>query len=159
MKRVLLAASLIVLVLGGVAFWHLNRPKVKINRAVDRLFETLGHKKVSLTAPTDPREALRDVLAAEIRIIGIPEVDSPVVTFEQFCEKVDTLHRLTSLCEFQEQDRRVIIEGHQAQASRTTTITAAAGPRFRMEQTRDLIFDLEKSDRWRITAIRARKED
>lgn len=159
MKRVLPAASLLVLFLGGAAFWHLNRPEVKINRAVDRLIEALEHKKVSLTAPADPRETLVDVLAAEIRIIGIPEVDSPVVTFEQFCEKVDTLHRLTSLCEFREQDRRVIIEGHQAQASRTTTLTVAAGPRFRMEQTRDLIFDLERSDRWRITAIRAREGD
>lgn len=159
MKRILLAAILIGLTIGGATYWHFNRPEMEINRAVDRIFETLEHKKVSLTTPADPRESLRDVLADEIRIIGIPEVKSPVLTFDQFCEKVTTLHSLTSLCEFREQARGVIIEGDQAQASRTTTMTAAAGPRFRMEKTWELIFDLEKTDHWRITAIRAENAD
>jgi hypothetical protein len=159
MKRPIFILLLIIIAAGSGTFWYLNQPAKKIDRAVDRLFDAVEHKKVSLSPPGDPRQVISEIFAERVSIIGIPKISNEPMAREKLAEKLKMFHELTTLCEFEESARQVKVVGDRAEASRTTTMTVAAGPRFRNEETWEVTFEFEKSDRWRITTIRAEKAD
>ncbi|MGB0328188.1 MAG: hypothetical protein ACPGJR_11690 [Akkermansiaceae bacterium] len=157
MKRPAILLISIVLALGGGGFWYLNQPAKKIDRTVDRLFDAIEHKKISLTPPGDPRQLISGIFTEKVTVSGIPQISDDRISREVLAKKLKTFHELTTLCEIKELTRSVKVNGSKAEASRSTTMTVAAGPRFKSEETWNLTFELEKSDHWRIIAIQAKK--
>lgn len=155
MKRTLPILLLLILALGGGYFYYRQQPAQQINRTVDQLFETVAHKALSLRKPSDTREALEEIFAEEVTLKGLPMLPDQRVPRERLLKTVATLHELTTLCQFEESKRALTLKGETAQALRGTTVIVAWGPETRREQDWELVFTLEKQDRWRITAIRA----
>lgn len=154
MKKTIIISLVLALATAGGFFWYFQQAPQKINSTVDQLFEAIAHKKISLRKPSDVQESLREILADELTISGISQIREPTLTLKEFTTFVLNLHEFTSLCEFSEHDRSHQIAGNKAQVYCTTTIIVAAGPNTRTEQKQEFTFDLENTDRWRITAIR-----
>lgn len=157
MKRPAILLISIVFALGGGGFWYLNQPAKKIDRAVDRLFDAIEHKKISLTPPGDPHQLISEIFTEKVTVSRIPQISDDPISREVLAEKLRTFHELTTLCEIKELTRSVKVNGSKAEAFRSTTVTVAAGPRFKSEEIWNLSFELEKTDRWRITTIKAKK--
>mgnify|MGYP005845104459 CR=1 FL=1 len=157
MKKKLVAVVLVIVALCAAYLWYANRAPQQINRTVDELLEAVAHKNISLQTPAEVEKSLEKILAAEIQVLGLSQMSSKPLARSKIVQKVHTFHRLSSLCRFEEESRALKIAGKKAQAYRTTMVKVAAGPRFKSEERWHLSFDLEKSDRWRITTIRAQK--
>jgi len=155
MKKAIVLGLVVALAILGGFIWHSRQPTQKINGTIDQLFDTVAHQKIFSPAAAEVKESLREVFADEVALSKIDRFPGGTLSFNEIFNSVRTFQNFTTLCEFAEIERSVAIVGDRAQAFRTTTVAIAAGPDSRTEQTYDFTFDLENTDRWRITAIRA----
>ena len=146
---VLLAAALI----SGYR-WHANQPEQKINGVVDQLIEAVEYSKLNFRQRSEVHDAIREVMAETIDFQGEAPLPEGEIGYDSIFSRLDFIHSVTTLREFTELDRSLMISNSEAQVTRTTEIKFAAGKSFGDTQTWKLIFDLELGEQWRIIRIR-----
>jgi len=153
MKRLLLPALVLALLVGGYFFYR-NQDEQQISRQIDQLIENIEHKKISLRKPSDVKKAVEEVLADEIEFYGAFPVPSGTHTPEDVIDKLGTLHGLTTLCEIEESSREIEIKGNKATVTVEAEIHVAVGKNIQRRENWTMMFELEKSDIWRISGIK-----
>jgi hypothetical protein len=157
MKKWLILGILIVFALISGYRWHANQPEQKINGVVDHLIEAVAYHKLNFRQRSDVHDAIREVMAETVDFQGEAPLPEGEVSHERIFSQLDFMHSVTTLREFTELDRSLMISGAEAQVIRTTEIKFAAGKSFRDTQTWKLVFDLELDQKWRIIRIRGER--
>ena len=155
-KRLFLIILLLLIPLGGY-LWHHQQPEQQIGRTIEQFFEHVEHRKVSIRQPDDVSTAFQESLADKIIFQGASPIPDEELTVKEAINRVGQLHALTTLVEITEMSRTLKVIGSKAQAYLSIKILAAAGKNYKIEQAWELVFDLEESDKWRITGIRGRE--
>ncbi|YCM44453.1 hypothetical protein V2O64_00275 [Verrucomicrobiaceae bacterium 227] len=153
MKRILLLVIVLALLTGGY-FVFRNQDKQQIGRQVDQLIENIEHKKISLRKPSDVKTSLEAILADEIEFFGAPPVPSGTHSPDDVIDKLATFHGFTTLCEIEEKSRDIEINGDEARVTIEAEVHVAIGKNLQKRENWTMMFQLKKSDVWRISGIK-----
>lgn len=155
MKRPhLLFALFALLLLGGTYYLYRNQDQQLISRQVDQLIENIEHKKISLRKPSDVEFAVKAVLSDKIECYGAFPVPSGTHTTAEVIEKISEFHAWTSLCEMDESNRKIEVNGDRAKVTLEAEVHVALGKNIQRRENWTLMFELQKMDVWRITGIK-----
>jgi hypothetical protein len=161
MKTRIAIISLIVVALLSGFVWHYNQPKQKIDRTVDQFIDAIEYNSSNLRSRDDVHEAVGNSTAEPItlKVSELPfNIEIPrEMSLEGFCKRIDLLHAMTVTRGFKKLEEDLQLMGNKAQLTRIDEITMTTPLRESKSELWELIFDLELKERWRITAIRARR--
>lgn len=152
-KWIFIGGLLIVALIFGYR-WYNDQPEQKINRAVDQLIEAIEYSKLNFRERSDVHDAIREVTTETVDFKGESPLPEGEISVDRLFNKLDLLHTMTTLRQFTELERTLLISGSEAQVTRTNEIKFAAGSSYQDTQTWKLIFDLELHGQWRIIRIR-----
>ncbi len=161
MKTRIAIISLIVVALLSGFVWHYNQPKQKIDRTVDQFIDAIEYNSSNLRSRDDVHEAVENSTAEPItlKVSELPfNIEIPrEMSLEGFCKQIDLLHAMTVTRGFKKLEEDLQLMGNKAQLTRIDEITMTTPLRESKSELWELIFDLELKERWRITALRARR--
>lgn len=153
-RPLLLSLIVIALVCGGGYFWWQSQPSAQVNRQLDILLDAMRFEKLSLKQKEDRHDAIREVFAPQVSLIGEGYFPNEDFNQDQFISRMDDAHAMITLLKIEELERQIDISGSEARALLTLTVTVAAGPDFKKTQNWQLAADFEKTaERWQITAM------
>ena len=161
MKHRIAIISLIVVAMIGGVVWYYNQPKQKINRTIDQFISAIEYNSTNLRSRKDVHEAVQASTAEPITL-KVPELPFNLeipkeMSLEGLCNRVDQLHSITVRRKFTKREEDLQLVGNKAQLTRIDEITMTTPLRETKSELWELIFDLELKERWKITAIRARR--
>ena len=158
--RIAIISLIIVAVIGGFV-WHYNQPNQRINRTIDQFIGALEYNSSNLRSREDVHEAVQASTAEPItlKVSELPfNLEIPrEMSVEGLCKRVDHLHAMTVTRGFTKREEDLQLMGNKAQLTRIDEITMTTPLRESKSELWELIFDLELTERWRITALRARR--
>ena len=158
--RIAIISLIIVAVIGGFV-WHYNQPNQRINRTIDQFIGALEYNSSNLRSREDVHKAIQASTVAPItlKVSELPfNLEIPrEMSVESLCNRVDQLHAITVRRKFTKREEDLQLMGNKAQLTRIDEITMTTPLRESKSELWELIFDLELTERWKITAIRARR--
>ncbi|MDA7860195.1 hypothetical protein N9073_01865 [Akkermansiaceae bacterium] len=158
--RIAIISLIIVAVIGGFV-WHYNQPNQRINRTIDQFIGALEYNSSNLRSREDVHKAIQasTVEPITLKVSELPfNLEIPrEMSVESLCNRVDRLHAITVRRKFTKREEDLQLMGNKAQLTRIDEITMTTPLRESKSELWELIFDLELTERWKITAIRARR--
>lgn len=152
-KRIFLVLLLAAGLISGYR-WYSQQPAQLVNGVVDLMIDAVEYDTTTFRQRSDVHDAVREVLAEkiEIQIKGGYSIPQETMSLEQVLRRLDFFHALPIDRKFTEVDQAIMVAGSEAQVTRTYKIKVPNGNGS--TQTWELVFDLERSDKWRIIKIR-----
>ncbi|MDC0271869.1 hypothetical protein OAK34_02000 [Akkermansiaceae bacterium] len=158
--RIAIISLIIVAVIVGFV-WHYNQPNQRINRTIDQFIGALEYNSSNLRSREDVHKAIQasTVEPITLKVSELPfNLEIPrEMSLESLCNRVDQLHSITVRRKFTKREEDLQLVGNKAQLTRIDEITMTTPLRESKSELWELIFDLELTERWKITAIRAKK--
>lgn len=154
-KRSLLLTFILLIPLGAFLYYR-QTPEQLIYRQIDRLLESVEHRRISTRRQIDVHKALEDVLADQVTVLGEAPLPNGEFSLDQIKAEIDKIHLLTNFIEISLLERRCRIIKNKAQVYQTIKIRAASGigsSQYKNEEIWVITIDLNKKDDWRITRI------
>jgi hypothetical protein len=161
MKTRITIISLIVVAMIGGFVWHYNQPKQQIKRTINQFIGAIEYNSSNLRSREDVHKAIQTstVEPITLKVSELPfNLEIPKeLSLQTLCNRVDQLHSMTVRREFTKREEDLQLVGNKAQLTRIDEITMTTPLRESKSELWELIFDLELKERWKITAIRARR--